>query len=96
MHHINQRSIFFQLQALQSSQQGTDITFDQHHGARWMDSEPYPLKRLWLRVQYCSFKHLQLTLAEAPLGKSKTCVCLCGDAVDVTSPTSKRKEEEES
>ena len=48
-----------------------------------MDSEPYPLKRLWLRVQYCSFKLLQLSLADASFGKSKTCVCLLGDGVDV-------------
>ena len=34
-------------------------------------------------VQYCSFKLLQLTLAEASFGKSKTCVCLFMDGVDV-------------
>ena len=36
------------------------MTFDQHHGAGWMDADPYPLKRLWLAVQYCSFKLLHL------------------------------------
>ena len=59
------------------------MTFDQHHGAGWMDADPYPLKRLWLAVQYCSFKLLHLTLADASFGKSKTCVCLLGDGVDV-------------
>ena len=59
------------------------MTFDQHHGAGWTDADPYPLKRLWLAVQYCSFKLLHLTLADASFGKSKTCVCLLGDGVDV-------------
>ena len=73
------------------------MTFDQHHGAGWMDADPYPLKRLWLAVQYCSFKLLHLQTL--PLVKVKR-VCACLGMVLMsrcaTSPTSKRKEEEES
>ena len=38
---------------------------------------------LMAAVQYCSFKLLHLTLAEASFGKSKTYVCLFMDGVDV-------------